>query len=90
MMELIIHSDGTASCIYEEAIPIRSLGSLDIKRASHVEPDETGEWLADLSPVGGPTFRGFGNRTSALEAEIEWLTNNWLCLLYTSPSPRDS
>ena len=75
-MELIIHSDGTASCIYTEEIEIHSLGSLDIKRASHVEPDMNGEWIADMSPVNGPLLGPFTNRSKALEAEVAWIRRN--------------
>ena len=35
------------------------LGTLAIKRASHVEPDGLGRWHADLSPVGGPFLGPF-------------------------------
>ena len=38
-MEIVIHADGTAICIYGESIPLIVIGSLTIKRASHVEPD---------------------------------------------------
>ena len=78
MMELIIHSDGTINCIYAEAIPIQAIGSLTIQRASHVEPNDDGEWIADMSPVKGPLLGPFANRSKALEAETLWLRNNLL------------
>jgi hypothetical protein len=47
-------------------------------RASHVEPDDRGRWLADLSPIGGPVLGPFDRRSEALEAEVTWLEENWL------------
>lgn len=76
-MNLYFRPDGTAQCLYGEKIPLGCLGLLDIKRASHVEPDpeEPGNWYADLSPVGGPMMRGFVSRAEALAAEEQWLNN---------------
>ena len=65
-------------CIYGEVIRLHSLGSVDIQRASHVEPNPDGTWTADLSPVGGPQLENFPDRSTALEAERHWLENNWL------------
>ena len=77
---MIFHaeSDGTMRCVYGEAIKLQSLGSLDIQRASHVEPNPDGTWFADLSPVGGPQLENFPDRSTALKAERDWLENNWL------------
>lgn len=82
-MRLLIHPDGHVTCLYDEAIDLASLGSLAVSRASHVEPDESGQWHADLSPVGGPTLGPFVLRSEALDAEREWLEANWLT------APRD-
>jgi hypothetical protein len=54
-MELIIESSGDIRCIYAEAIDIRILGKPRVTRASHVEPDACGRWIADLTPVNGRT-----------------------------------
>lgn len=78
MMEIIIHSNGAAQCVYSEMIPVRELGLVDIRRASHVEPIENGLWTADLTPVNGPVLGPFENRTAALAAETNWLRDNWL------------
>ena len=50
-----------------------------IIRASHVEPDRQGRWLADLSPVAGPVLgtvrapqRGPSTPSRA------WLERHWL------------
>jgi hypothetical protein len=78
MMELIILPTGAAKCIYDEVLPLSRLGQISISRASHVEPNSVGNWIADLSPVGGPKLGPFENRTTALAAEVNWLKNNWL------------
>jgi hypothetical protein len=78
MMEIVIHSNGAAQCVYSETIPVRELGSVDIRRASHVEPTDDGQWTADLTPVNGPVLGPFENRTAALAAETTWLRENWL------------
>lgn len=74
-MNIYFRPDGTAQCLYGENIALSSLGALDIKRASHVEPDEKnpGMWYMDLSPVGGPRVDGFISRAAALQAEELWL-----------------
>jgi hypothetical protein len=77
-MEIVIHSDGVVNCVYGEAIQLGQLGQAKIRRASHVEPNEDGQWVADLSPVQGPQLGPYQNRTSALKAETGWLRNNWL------------
>ena len=77
-MNLLILPDGTARCVYGEAIDVAALGEPTVTRASHVEPDAQGQWRADLSPVGGPTLGPFARRSDALVAETEWLDRHWL------------
>ena len=77
-MEIIFQPDGLARCVYDETIDLQSLGQLSIRRASHVEPDGTGAWYADLLPVQGPTLGPFKTRSEALEAETDWLQEHWL------------
>ena len=77
-MELVIESSGQVRCVYAESLDLASLGQLSIRRASYVEPDESGAWHADLSPVGGPKLGPFLSRSSALQAEHAWLQTNWL------------
>lgn len=74
-MNLYFRPDGSAQCLYSETIPLAALGALDIKRASHVEPDQDypGTWYIDLAPVGGPRVTGFASRADALAAEEAWL-----------------
>lgn len=77
-MQLIILPTGLVRCIYDETITLAELGSLTIARGSHVEPNCDGCWLADLSPVSGPTLGPFACRSAALEAERDWLESHWL------------
>ena len=77
-MELVIEPSGQVRCVYEELVDLSSLGQVSITRASHVEPDQTGSWHADLSPLGGPRLGPFICRSLALAAEVTWLRQNWL------------
>ena len=77
-MELVISKGGTVRCIYSDTIPLFQLGKLSINRASHVEPNLAGQWVADLSPVGGPSLGPFPKRSDALAAEVRWLEDHWL------------
>jgi len=77
-MQLVIGLGGAVRCIYGEEIDLTALGSPVISRASHVEPDQQGRWLVDLSPVSGPTLGPFPHRSEALAAEHAWLETHWL------------
>ena len=77
-MQIVITPGGTIRCIYDEAIDLASLGSPTITRASHVEPDQHGRWLVDLSPVGGPVLKPLDRRSEALAVENAWLESHWL------------
>lgn len=77
-MLLLIGPEGQVRCIYEEAINLTLLGTTDIQRASHVEPDARGLWWADLEPVQGPLLGPYALRSEALQAEHCWLESNWL------------
>ena len=77
-MQIVIDPVGTAMCLYSEAIDLAELGHPEIKRGSHVEPDEHGQWNADMSPVNGPVLGPFDRRSVALAAEREWLETHWL------------
>lgn len=74
-MQIFVRPNGHAQCLYSDDIELTKIGAVDIRRASHVEPDHAkpGEWIADLSPVGGPLFTGFKSRDAALKAEATWL-----------------
>ena len=77
-MQLVIQPDGSLKCVYSEAIDLHALGDLNISRGSHVEPDSSGQWFADLSPVFGPRLGPFSKRSDALSAEQSWLDEHWL------------
>jgi hypothetical protein len=77
-MDIIVAVDGTARFIYDETLDLTTLGSLDIRRASHVEPTDDGRWTADLAPVDGPSLGPFTTRSEALLAEQDWLASHWL------------
>ena len=77
-MELVVQTDGSLRCLYDEAVDLSALGRVTIRRASHVEPTDNGQWQADLSPVGGPVLGPFALRSEALAAEAEWLRRHWL------------
>ena len=77
-MQLVVNQVGEAKCVYAESLPVHSLGSVSISRASHVEPDLDGYWTADLTPMNGPILGPFSDRSLALQAETIWLHDNWL------------
>jgi hypothetical protein len=77
-MQLVIQPGGTVHCLYGEELDLPQLGSLAIARGSHVEPDASGRWTADLSPVHGPVLGPFPSRSDALTAERQWLETHWL------------
>ena len=78
MSSLIIFPSGHVTCVYAEDLDLSAIGPLHIRRASHVEPDETGRWWANLSPVDGPALGPFQLRRLAVEAEVTWLEANVL------------
>ena len=71
-MQLIVGSDGSIRCLYDEAIDLSALGRMSVTRASHVEPDSAGRWFVDLAPVTGPLLGPFDRRSEALAAEQRW------------------
>ena len=77
-MDLVVDPKGTVRCVYSEGIDLGALGALQVARASHVDPDASGRWWADLRPVGGPVLGPYPRRSEALAAEASWLCSNWL------------
>lgn len=78
MIQLLITTQGVVRALYTELIPISVLGPMQIKRASHVEPDPSGNWWADLEPSQGPILGPFTRRSEALQAESDWLNQHVL------------
>jgi hypothetical protein len=81
-MQLLIDGEGQVQCLYGELIDLATLGTMSIRRASHVEPDNDGSWWADLGPVAGPRLGPYTKRSEALQAETAWLQR---CLLPDEP-----
>jgi hypothetical protein len=79
-MHLVIELGGVVRCLFSEELELSALGRPAIVRASYVEPDQQGRWLADLAPVGGPILGPFLRRSQALAAEQVWLEAHWLGL----------
>jgi hypothetical protein len=77
-MDLIVGPGGTVRAIYSEEIVLAAIGRPAITRASHVEPNPDGLWLADLTLVNGPVLGPFDRRSEALSAEHAWLEAHWL------------
>lgn len=77
-MELVILPNGTIRCLYDETLDLRALGRPAVTRASHVEPDDLGNWWADLAPSNGPKLGPFLIRSEALTAERLWLEQHEL------------
>ena len=73
-MDVYCRPDGQLLAVYDELVDLSPLGQPTITRASHVEPNKDGQWLADLSPVAGPILGPFNLRSQALAAEVAWLT----------------
>ncbi len=72
-MQIVIKPTGVLIGIYSDVFDYGVFGRPQIRRASHVEPDTTGRWSADLSPVNGPKLGPFEKRAEAIDAELEFL-----------------
>jgi hypothetical protein len=71
---ITIRPDGSLAFIYaDELRGLLDTGDAQVRRASHVEPTEGGDWTADMGPMDGPVLGPFRTRAEALAAETEWL-----------------
>jgi hypothetical protein len=77
-MTITVATDGTMRMLYAESFPLSDFGRVTIRRASHVEPTDDGQWMADMQPVNGPQLGPFATRSAALAAEVAWLESNIL------------
>jgi hypothetical protein len=75
-MELVVSPQGEITTIYSEVLNLAALGTQRIVRASHVEPDESGQWSAQI--IDGPKLGPFERRSDAIAAEVAWLTRHRL------------
>lgn len=87
-MDLIVRSHGIIHCLYDETVDLAGVGRPSIMRAAHVEPNNRGDWEADLQPVGGPVLGPFARRSEALAAERAWLERHWLARAAEHPGAR--
>lgn len=79
MTKMIVDQNGVSRFIFsdEAAAVAREVGTLTIRRASHVEPTHDGRWAADMGPVcPGVSLGPYDTRAEALAAEREWLEMN--------------
>ena len=77
-MIISIDTQGHVRGIYTDDFPWRELGETLVQRASHVEPDDSGFWYADLSLSNGPVLGPFARRADAIAAEVAWLEKHRL------------
>jgi hypothetical protein len=77
-MKIHIDAAGKATLIYTDDLKKTGLQIESIKRASHVEPDDKGNWIADMGPSNGPILGPFPTREQALAEEVKWLEKNVL------------
>lgn len=74
-----IKADGTIRFVYDDdLLALAYAGPSSTRRASFVEPNHDGRWMADLSPIGGPIFGPFTLRKTALDAERDWIEEHAL------------
>ena len=78
-MMITISTDGEVRFLWNDSLhEFAKEGDISIRRASHVEPNENGQWEADLSLCNGPTLGPYDLRQDALDAEVAWLEANHL------------
>jgi hypothetical protein len=76
-MTMTVAPDGTMRCLYTEEIDLSAIGNMAIQRTSNVNPDDMGQWWAEILP-DGPLLGPFAKRSEALAAEIDYIENNVL------------
>lgn len=76
---ILIDPEGRVRFVWtDDLADLAAQGDARISRASHVEPDASGRWTADMAPVSpGTTLGPFRLRGEALAAETAWL-EAWL------------
>ena len=73
MMTIDFRPNGTAVCLYGEAITLQSLGKMAIRRASNVEFNEQAQkWEVRKSGKQSPLFRHESRGRC-----IQWEHDNW-------------
>ena len=74
-LKLVIKAGQIRSIYDDSLVGLFPSATVDIVRASHVEPD-AGRWSADLTPVNGPILSGFKTRQGALDAEAQYINRH--------------
>jgi len=70
-MNLIVNLDGTASCLWDEAIDLTKLGKVTVRRASRIEWDaQMQQWWVRRETDGQCVFRST-SRNECLRWERE-------------------
>jgi hypothetical protein len=72
-MEIRVKGNQIRFIYNDDLSNLMNQGKTVVKRASHVEPDGNGRWIADMSPVNGPVLGPYNRRDEALQREVEWL-----------------
>ena len=74
-----VKPDGAMRFVYDDELQaLLQAGPSRTRRASFVEPNDRGLWIADLSPINGPIFGPFPLRATALAAERDWIEEHAL------------
>ena len=72
-MQIIVKPTGVFISVYDDAFDYGDFCKPQIRRVSQIEPDDSGGWIADLSPINGPKLGSFDKRNEAIEAELEYV-----------------
>jgi hypothetical protein len=74
---VLVDANGRLEFVWDDRLaPLRALGEITIRRASHVEPTDDGWWTADMTPLGGQIIGPFALHAAAIDAEREWIARN--------------
>lgn len=75
-MKLLVSPEGVITAIYsDDLVPlIKEAEKVNISRASHVEPDDKGQWWATMKPFGEEVLLGpFETHKEAITEEVNYL-----------------
>ncbi|MEI8289555.1 MAG: hypothetical protein WCH99_08770 [Verrucomicrobiota bacterium] len=76
---LSIAPDGSVECLWTEAIPLESLGTLTVKRASNVEFNEASqEWEVILATAPDVVAFSHKSRAACIAWEVETINERLL------------
>jgi hypothetical protein len=73
MTTITFQTDGTAQCLYSDAIPLQSIGQLEMTRASTIEFNASKqEW--EVGNMNNQLLYSHASRTACLEWEQKHLS----------------